>query len=168
MEDEDVGSEMKKCRRGMAPDLPTFFGTSAPVVTAETLPPRFVWQHTQANTRCFFPWTLARHGRHLGSPPSSRPALIDVCSKQPLKSWQLDFRGHCLCPAMQAQDSVFKSRAFLLLAVHMWRDVPQRRQIAPTLADTTTWSVRPMPISMFLVTGERLELAGSRMCPTCT
>jgi hypothetical protein len=29
-----------------------------------------------------------------------------------------------------------KSRAFLLLAVHMWRDVPRRWQLAPTLADT--------------------------------
>ncbi|KAJ7364741.1 hypothetical protein DFH08DRAFT_799055 [Mycena albidolilacea] len=29
-----------------------------------------------------------------------------------------------------------KSQTFLLLAVHMWRDVPQRRQISPTLADT--------------------------------
>ncbi|KAJ7806875.1 hypothetical protein B0H14DRAFT_3767345 [Mycena olivaceomarginata] len=61
------------------------FGTCS----AETLPPRFVWQHAwQANTR----------HRHLGLPPASRLALI--CSKPPLKPRQA-FCGHRLFPAMK-------------------------------------------------------------------
>ncbi|KAJ7357981.1 hypothetical protein DFH08DRAFT_801847 [Mycena albidolilacea] len=86
--------------------------------------------------------SLPRHGRHLGSSPSSCLALI--CSKPPLNPRQ-DLSP---IPRHEAQDSFFKS--LLDLSVHIWRDMPQRRQTALTLADTPPCGVsdpHPSPCS---------------------
>jgi hypothetical protein len=81
--------------------------------------------------------SLLRHGRYLGSSPSSRLALI--CSKPPLKPRQ-DLSP---IPRHEAQDSFFKS--LLDLPVHIWLSMPQQRQTALTLADTPCGVSDPHP-----------------------